>query len=56
VTVEVDIAGDAVRDVAIYDITPGLPPGGAALLRARPDTAVPFGDGDASIVMVRVRI
>ncbi|HEY6322782.1 MAG TPA: M28 family peptidase [Thermoanaerobaculia bacterium] len=38
------------------DITPGLPPAGAALLAARPPTAVPVQQGDTTLVSRKVKI
>jgi hypothetical protein len=38
------------------DITPGLPPTGAALLAARPPTAVPVQLGDTTLVSRKVKI
>ena len=40
----------------VLDRTPGLPPAGAALLQARPDTAVPGQDGDVTTVSRKVAI
>lgn len=40
----------------IYDTTSGLPQAGEALRKARPATAAPFQDGDATIVSRKVRI
>jgi hypothetical protein len=36
------------------DIASGLPPGGEALLEARPATAAPSGDGDSTLIVDRV--
>ncbi len=38
------------------DVTPGLPPAGAALLAARPPTAVPLQQGDTTLVSRKVKI
>jgi len=38
------------------DVTPGLPPAGAALLAARPPTAVPIQQGDTTLVSRKVKI
>jgi hypothetical protein len=54
VLVEVDLIGDAPRHAVVHDITPGLPPAGAALLQTRPRTAMPFADGDASVAILRL--
>lgn len=40
----------------VYDRTPGLPPTGARLLAARPETAAPVQDGDATLVTRKVRL
>lgn len=40
----------------VYDQSAGLPPDGEALLRARPTTAVPFQDGDTTMVARKIRI
>jgi hypothetical protein len=38
------------------DVTPGLPAAGAALLAARPPTAVPVQQGDTTLVSRKVKI
>jgi hypothetical protein len=43
-------------DGFVYDLSPGLPASGEALLRARPASAVPFQDGDATVVVRKVKI
>jgi hypothetical protein len=43
-------------EAVLYDQSPGLPEAASALLRTRPDTAVPSGAGDAVLVSRRVRI
>jgi hypothetical protein len=43
-------------DWHIYDLSPGLPPSGEALLRARPASAVPFQSGDTTLVERKVRL
>jgi peptidase M28-like protein len=43
-------------DWYVVDSTPGLPPGGQALVAARPATATAFQDGDATLVSRKVRI
>jgi hypothetical protein len=40
--------------VLVVDATPGLPPEGADLVRARPETALPTGGGDATLIANRV--
>lgn len=40
----------------VYDQTPGLPPAGEPLLKARPSTAVTFQDGDTTLIARKVRI
>jgi hypothetical protein len=37
------------RGAVVYEIAPGLPEAGEALRRARPRTAAPAGDGDATV-------
>ncbi len=51
------VLGDA-GPLELYatDVTPGLPPSGAALLAARPVTAAPFQEGDATVVSRKVKI
>jgi len=41
-------------EVLVVDYTIGLPPGGEALIEARPATVVPVGEGDVTIIMTRV--
>ena len=41
-------------EATVYDRTPGLPPAGAALLKARPDTAAAIQDGDVTMVTKKV--
>jgi hypothetical protein len=43
-------------DWHIYDLSPGLPPSGEALLRARPASAVPYQSGDTTLVERKVRL
>jgi hypothetical protein len=38
------------------DVTPGLPPSGAALLAARPPAAVPQQQGDTTLVSRKLRL
>jgi len=49
VAVEIDAAAEG-SDLAVDDETPGLPPSGEALLRARPETAVPQHRGDRTVL------
>jgi hypothetical protein len=44
------------RDWRVYDASDGLPPSGEALLRARPASAVPFQDGDRTLIVRKVRL
>jgi peptidase M28-like protein len=46
----------ASQDWYVLDLSPGLPPAGQALQRARPDTATSFQDGDATIVSRKLRV
>jgi Peptidase family M28 len=46
----------AAVEVYVVDSTPGLPPAGAALLAARPPTAVPQHQGDTTLVSRKVKI
>ncbi len=43
-------------DALVYDLSSGLPPAGAALLKARPASAVPFQDGDTTLLVRKVRL
>jgi hypothetical protein len=43
----------APAELIAYDFSPGLPPAASALLRSRPVTAVPFGDGDMTVTTAR---
>jgi MFS family permease len=40
----------------VYDVSDGLPPSGEALLRARPASAVPYQDGDTTVIERKVKI
>jgi hypothetical protein len=53
-TLELHLATSAPFAVLIVDATPGLPPGGEDLIRARPETAVPSGGGDVTLIANRV--
>lgn len=50
------VLGGAPQEWHVVDQSLGLPPGGEALLRARPATAVPIQDGDTTLVSRKVRI
>ena len=54
ITLELRLTSDAPFTAFVVDATPGLPPGGNELVRARPTTAVPSGDGDVTLVAVQV--
>jgi hypothetical protein len=56
--VEVDVVLGEARplDWYVLDRTPGLPPAGAPLLQARPDTAVPIQEGDSTLVSRKVKV
>jgi hypothetical protein len=56
VEIEAVLASTAKHDWYVIDRTPGLPPTGAALLKARPATAVPYQDGDQTTVNRKVGI
>ena len=55
---EVDMVLGETGPLEVYavDVTPGLPPAGAALLAARPPTAVPQQQGDTTLVSRKVKI
>lgn len=53
---EVVLGQTAPQDWYVVDQTSGLPPGGEALQKARPATAVAFQDGDSTLVSRKVRI
>ena len=56
VELEVVLGQKAPQEWYVVDQSSGLPPGGEALLKARPPTAVAFQDGDATLVSRKVRI
>jgi hypothetical protein len=56
VTLDLLLAGAAPVEAQVMDVSFGLPPEGTALLRARPRTAVPWGNGDVTVVSHRVRL
>jgi len=55
---ELDLVLGETGPLELYavDVTPGLPPAGAALLAARPPAAVPFQQGDTTLVSRKVKI
>jgi hypothetical protein len=53
---EVVLGPGAPQDWYVVDQNPGLPPGGEALQKARPATAVAFQDGDITLVSRKVPI
>ncbi|HZJ09178.1 MAG TPA: M28 family peptidase, partial [Trueperaceae bacterium] len=55
-TIELHIGNSAPLAVMVGDLSYGLPPAGAALQEARPESAVPSQDGDVSVVMNSVTI
>jgi hypothetical protein len=46
----------AAQDWYVLDQTPGLPPSGQALQKARPAVATPFQDGDTTIISQKLKI
>jgi hypothetical protein len=54
--VDVVLGSTQPMDWYVLDRSYGLPPSGAALLAARPKDAVPFQDGDVTVVTRKVRI
>ena len=54
--VDVVLGSTQPMDWYLLDRSYGLPPSGAALLAARPKDAVPFQDGDVTVVSRKVRI
>jgi hypothetical protein len=55
-TVELEIEGVAPLEAVASDRSPGLPPQGAALAAARPESAVTSWDGDGTVVTARERL
>jgi hypothetical protein len=53
---EIVLGNRAPQDCYVVDQSPGLPPGGEALQKARPATAVAFQDGDVTLVSRKVRL
>ncbi len=56
VTVELAIDGDAPLEVVVADQSRGLPASGAALVAARPSTAVPSAEGDVTVTTTGARL
>jgi hypothetical protein len=50
------VDGSTPVDAIVTDARPGLPESADALLRARPPELVAAGDGDATMVVLRVRL
>jgi hypothetical protein len=55
-TIELELDGEAPLEAVAVDRSPGLPPEGAPLAAARPDTAVPSWEGDGTYSTARVRL
>jgi hypothetical protein len=55
-TLELLMQPESVDPLTLFavDIASGLPPGGEALIEARPATAAPSGDGDSTLIVDRV--
>ena len=56
VEMEVVLGAAQPLDWYVYDLSSGLPPGGEALLQARPSAAVTFQNGDTTLLARKVRI
>ena len=56
VEMEVVLGAAQPLDWYVYDLSPGLPPGGEALVKARLPLAVTFQDGDTTLVARKMRI
>jgi hypothetical protein len=56
VTVELTFEGEAPVTAFVADQSRGLPQAGAPLVAARPATAVPFWEGDSTVVTAEVRL
>lgn len=54
--IEVVLGESAPQEWYVADQSSGLPPGGEALQKARPATAVTFQDGDVTLVSRKVRV
>jgi hypothetical protein len=56
VEMEVVLGSAQPLDWYVYDMSPGLPPAGEALVRARPPAAVTFQDGDTTLVARKIKM
>ncbi|HWN42301.1 MAG TPA: M28 family peptidase [Thermoanaerobaculia bacterium] len=56
IEMEVVLGAAQPLDWYVYDMSPGLPPAGDPLLKARPPAAVTFQDGDTTLVARKLRI
>ncbi|MDI1443033.1 M20/M25/M40 family metallo-hydrolase [Polyangium sp. 6x1] len=56
IPVEFVVTNHAPIEVLLVDSTPGLPPSADEIVRARPETAVPFQEGDVTLVSRRTRL
>ena len=56
VDVRLVFTGELPVEVLVVDQSSGLPPVGKAILAARPDSAVPIGAGDVTLVLRRARL
>lgn len=56
VEIEVVLGAAQPLDWYLYDQSPGLPPGGEALVQARPAAAATFQDGDTTVVARKMKI
>ena len=56
VEMEVVLGAAQPLDWYVYDQSPGLPPGGEALVQARPASAATFQDGDTTLVARKMKI
>jgi hypothetical protein len=56
VELELTFRGEAAVEATLVDQTDGLPPGGERLRAARPPSAVAVQDGDATVVVRRVKL
>lgn len=56
IEVEVVLGATQPLDWYVYDTSPGLPPAGDALVKARPSIAVTFQEGDTTVIARKVRM
>ena len=56
VEIEVEVNGTGPVDVHLWDASPGLPQPGNALFAARPAWAVPFDEGDRTVIVAKTRL